>query len=252
MQRNIIVLVFLISLLSCRDGKNDISILEYDLDRIELSLASNTLEKIEKFQREYVMNPAKWGTQHYKAEYIVALADSLLREIHNSESLKPAVQSIIYTISDGIDLLKLQNEHSQLLREQRFNYWKNNEYFAHQRYSLAIDIRLCINDILDELYNQVDLNSFNFNVIKPIVIDSSNVVRVGETYTAMIGLLAYDSTCMPGVWMDEYHLDVQSGTGIYRASSNIPGEKRFGGKIKVISRNHEVKTLFYERTYEVK
>jgi hypothetical protein len=127
---------------------------------------------------------------------------------------------------------------------QKLNYLLETAFHYDQRSSLALDLTLCISEILDEIIQQVNEGSVAFNKLEVVILESANIVSIGEEYSAKIGIRAYDSTCVPIVKLGDSKLRVEEGYGIYTVRSSTPGEKKYKGTIfisledgRIISRN---------------
>lgn len=96
------------------------------------------------------------------------------------------------------------------------------------------DVRNVEEEMLNYLLGQIDAGDFKVNVLEAVVIPNTSYVFKGQEYRAEIFLAAYDSTKMPKVVLkDGTELDVQSGKGIYRTTSNTVGMRQWGGTIQL-------------------
>ena len=96
------------------------------------------------------------------------------------------------------------------------------------------DVRNVESEMMSYLLEQIDAGDFNVNVMEAVVIPNSNYVFKGQEYRAEIFVAAYDSTNVPEVTLvDGTQLEVEAGKGIYRATSNTTGIKKWGGTIKI-------------------
>ncbi|MFO8240575.1 MAG: gliding motility protein GldM, partial [Dissulfuribacterales bacterium] len=99
---------------------------------------------------------------------------------------------------------------------------------------MQADVRNVESDIIGYLLEQVDAKDFKVNVLEAIVLPNTNVVFKGQEYKAQVFLAAYDSTKAPEVVLDNGQtLDVQSGKGIFTTVSNSPGERTWGGVLRL-------------------
>ena len=245
------IIVACLLLGSCNNSKNAETVLASDLTRIESSLSSSISDRLNGMHIDYELNPTKWIVTLEKAKYLESIADSLLQVIYSEEDLDAGVNGIIGEFMGVASLLELDNKEFERNRITRLNYWMENTVSNAQRVSLSIDLRLCVLDILDELIFQAEVGSIPFNVLKPIILESSNTVSVGEPYIAKIGIQAYDSTSLPIISVDGIELEMQDGFGIYRSTSNKSGIKKISGTIELMYNRKTISTEF-EEDYEVK
>ncbi len=99
---------------------------------------------------------------------------------------------------------------------------------------MQADVRNVESDVINYLLEQIDAKDFKVNVLEAIVLPNSNVVFKGQEYKAQVFLAAYDSTNSPEVILDNGQtLDVQGGKGIFTSTSNTPGDKTWGGILKL-------------------
>ncbi len=113
------------------------------------------------------------------------------------------------------------------------------------------DVRNVESEMMSYLLDQIDAGDFNVNVMQAVVIPNSNYVFKGQEYRAEIFVAAYDSTNVPEVTLaNGTQLDVEKGKGIYTATSNTTGIKKWGGTI-VIDNGGTVINKPFEASFEV-
>jgi len=96
------------------------------------------------------------------------------------------------------------------------------------------DVRNVEAEMLNYLLGQIDAGDFNVNVIRPVVLSNSNYVFTGQEYRAQVFLAAYDSTNVPEVTLDNGTLlETEGGMGIYTATYNSTGIRKWGGTISI-------------------
>jgi gliding motility-associated protein GldM len=99
---------------------------------------------------------------------------------------------------------------------------------------MQADVRNVESDIIGYLLEQVDAKDFKVNVLEAIVLPNTNVVFKGQEYRAQVFLAAYDSTKAPEVILENGQtLEVQGGKGIFTSASNTPGERTWGGVLRL-------------------
>jgi gliding motility-associated protein GldM len=96
------------------------------------------------------------------------------------------------------------------------------------------DVRNVEAEMLNYLLGQIDAGDFKVNVIRPVVLSNSNYVFTGQEYRAQVFLAAYDSTNVPDVELEDGTLlETEGGMGIYSATYNSTGIRRWGGTISI-------------------
>jgi len=96
------------------------------------------------------------------------------------------------------------------------------------------DVRNVEAEMLNYLLGQIDAGDFKVNVIRPVVLSNSNYVFTGQEYRAQVFLAAYDSTNVPEVELENGTLlETEGGMGIYSATYNTTGIRRWGGTISI-------------------
>jgi gliding motility-associated protein GldM len=117
--------------------------------------------------------------------------------------------------------------------------------------NMQANVRNAEAEMIEFLLRQVVAGEIGFNTLKAVVIPDRSLVFPGEEYRARIFLAAYDSTKAPEVQLsDGTLLDIESGQGIYRATSNSLGIKTWGGTIRLDNDGQIIERPFQE-SYEV-
>ena len=105
--------------------------------------------------------------------------------------------------------------------------------------------------MLNYLLGQIDAGDFKVNVIKPVVLSNSNYVFTGQEYKAQVFLAAYDSTNVPEVELENGTLlETEGGMGIYSATYNTTGIRKWGGTIS-IEQDGQVTSKPFSAEFEV-
>jgi gliding motility-associated protein GldM len=116
---------------------------------------------------------------------------------------------------------------------------------------MQADVRNAESEMIDFLLDQVVAGEIGFNTLKAVVIPDRSLVFPGEEYRARVFLAAYDSTKAPEVELEDGTiLNIESGQGIYTATSNSLGVRTWGGTIKLDNEGNIIARPF-EATYEV-
>ena len=117
--------------------------------------------------------------------------------------------------------------------------------------NMQANVRNAEAEMIEFLLGQVVAGEIGFNTLKAVVIPDRSLVFPGEEYRARVFLAAYDSTKAPEVQLaDGTMLDIESGQGIYTATSTSLGVKTWGGTIKLDNDGNVIERPF-ETTYEV-
>jgi gliding motility-associated protein GldM len=113
------------------------------------------------------------------------------------------------------------------------------------------DVRNVEAEMLNYLLGQIDAGDFKVNVIRPVVLSNSNYVFTGQEYRAQVFLAAYDSTNIPEVELENGTiLETESGMGIYSATYNTMGTRKWGGTIS-IEQEGQVTSKTFTAEFEV-
>ena len=136
------------------------------------------------------------------------------------------------------------------------------------------DVRNAESDAIRYLYSQIEAGSFNFNLLEPVVIPSSNYVMRGTDYSANIFMAAFDTTSDPTVYIGEYDstiaddgtveykmkgevgrdyqaVPIRGGKGVYKVPSSSTGWKRWGGIISLKRLDGGVTSKPFKAEYQV-
>jgi len=113
------------------------------------------------------------------------------------------------------------------------------------------DVRNVEAEMLNYLLGQIDAGDFKVNVIRPVVLSNSNYVFTGQEYRAQVFLAAYDSTNVPEVELENGTLlETDGGMGIYSATYNSTGIRKWGGTIS-IEQDGQVTSKSFTAEFEV-
>ncbi len=99
----------------------------------------------------------------------------------------------------------------------------------------ATDIRNVESDVINFCIAQVDAGTWKFNKIEAIVNSPTNYVMVGGEYKAEVFIAASDSTQAPSILVGGRRIKVENGKGMYSGGTGSPGEKSWGGVIRLQS-----------------
>lgn len=212
----------------------------------------------QEFLRDYATNPAVTKTAYSKCVQIhefvketesILLSDSILT--HNNVS----INDFLLSLYPEFDKLNFDAAFIKSLKFKYFQYWIDkklkNPLSKDDAISLIIDLKMFDYEIISHLYYSIANNDFNFNLLRPIVIEKSNNIKVGEVYEAKICFTAFDTTRQASIKINNIELENQNGYGIYRYQTNKPGKKTFKGVIRFPRNNWEFVELPFEHSFTV-
>jgi hypothetical protein len=212
----------------------------------------------QEFLRDYATNPAVTKTAYNKSvqvhEFVketesVLLADSILTSNNIS------INELLLSLYPEFDKLKFDQSFFNPLKLKYFQYWIDkklkNPLSKNDALSIIIDLKMFDFEIMNHLYYNITNNDFNFNLLRPIVIEKSNNIKVGEVYEAKICLTAFDTTRQASIKINNIELENQNGYGIYRYQTSKPGKKTFKGVIRFPRNNWEFVELPFEQSFNV-
>jgi gliding motility-associated protein GldM len=185
--------------------------------------------------------------------YIEEYREFLLSMIDDKEKYSGAVASI-----EGILSTEVPEDFHHNKKKGATPTWEST-YFEYLPLASVItilskmqgDVRNVEAEILNYLLGQIDAGDFKVNVITPVVIPNSNYVFRGQEYRARVFLAAYDSTNVPEVELSNgTMLETDAGMGIYSASYNSTGIRKWGGTIS-IEQDGQVASKTFEAEFEV-
>jgi len=231
-----IPILFILFLLGCSQKPNLQKQIELQKDLIELQYI-NTLNDIDV---HYATNPVKYedlfGYVQALRKRFNALEEELLRPgFINDEISKAKVHEYYKYVS-------LPNYDRTLDKEFRKCKAGINELFTSKTQSreekelLVLYLKTFQNFLVRTLLDEMSVNDFKFNKIRPVVVEKSNKVKLGEEYEARIFLAAIDTTKVPLYKIEncEVFLGIQ-GEGIVRYKTNSKGNHVWDGTVSWVS-----------------
>lgn len=254
--KNYLAIILLLTVTCCTSNSNKSSFSDSYLQRIDslIELKDNDLSI--ELDRAYASNPALASSVHRKAIYLNQMVEEFQQIIYSDSTLsknKITVNDLITATYLEIDKFKLDPKFIERLKARYLEYWVLKDLTPPIKkedvQSFMIDFKLFNYDIKEYLYNQIHANDFNFNVLKPIIIEKSNLVNAGETYEAKIGLIPIDTTRYPEIKVGEYNLEYVDGFGIYRSRFMTKGKKAIKGYIVFQKNNLLLDTIPFEHSY---
>lgn len=132
--------------------------------------------------------------------------------------------------------------------------WETNNFYHNPAVAvIAIltkmqnDVKNAESDIINVLYNRIDVNSFKFDTLSARVNANSNYVLIGDEYKAEVFVAGFSTTSNPQIWLGEYDsttgnikgpidstsVKVNNGVGILDVSPSTEGTTDWGGIIRM-------------------
>lgn len=238
--------LILLILLGCNSQQEDKS-----LNNLEEILKKEIEQNLIMFDRRSAENPVK-GDKSRRIAYGI---DKNFKKVYSLiEASNPISDSIQKYFNNGLYYYGTSRiEMDSLIRgrvEIINNTLKKNT-ITNSKLELLISELEC--NLLSETFNDVDKNSFKFNVLRAIVVPEKTEVKSGEIYQAKIYIAAHDTTLAPSIKFEDEFLPLEDGYGTLRISSSTKGLKKYNGTIdwRVDGQNKYI-TLPYEIIYTVK
>ncbi|WP_143309765.1 type IX secretion system motor protein PorM/GldM [Chitinophaga vietnamensis] len=97
------------------------------------------------------------------------------------------------------------------------------------------DIKNSESAIIDDLFRQIDAQSFKFDKVRPFISLNSKNLMEGQTVTAQIAVGAYSSTVNPTITVNGQSVQAKDGLGTFTATAAGIGEKTISGTITLPS-----------------
>ncbi|WP_423130514.1 hypothetical protein [Gaoshiqia sp. Z1-71] len=126
------------------------------------------------------------------------------------------------------------------------------------------------NELTSYLYNSIEADYYKFNKLQAMVVDSSENVKVGETYHANIFLAAFDTTRYPAIMVTDYsqpdsillldrpdnkrifYIDAIDGKGDYKMKVHKLGKHGFKGVIQFPNSKGEIEKFMFYKEFTVR
>lgn len=257
---NKIYMLFLFAILvGCKNPSNDSQLSLEQLKRVDQLLTQNLENLAFDLSRANAVNTEFAGKNYQKAKQLQILISEMQSFISNknvlpNESL--SVSEFLSLMNPYVDSVDIDKKVIDPLKLKYIGYWTEmdppNPLSDVQLVSVIIDLKMFEYEVLDYLFRDLTSNDFNFNVLKPIVIETSNNVKAGETYEAKICLTAFDTTRYIDVMVDGQSLKTVEGYAIYTYKSNNPGVKKIKGKISFPRNSYEMVFIPFEHSFVIK
>jgi gliding motility-associated protein GldM len=132
--------------------------------------------------------------------------------------------------------------------------WENNNFYHNPAVAvIAIltkmqnEVKNAEADIINALYNEINVNSYKFDTLSARVNATSNYVLIGDDYKAEIYVAGFSTTSNPQIWLGEYDsttnsikgpidstsVKVENGVGILTKAPETEGTTELTGIIRV-------------------
>lgn len=116
---------------------------------------------------------------------------------------------------------------------------------------MQIDIKNAENNVISNLYGQIDAASYKFNRLGAQILAKSTYVMEGDPFEAEIFLAAEDTTQQPEIFVGNTQLPMREGKGVYRVPTSKPGTFKWSGLIKYKTPEGNYNTYPFEGEYQV-
>ncbi|MBI3500494.1 MAG: gliding motility protein GldM [Bacteroidetes bacterium] len=149
----------------------------------------------------------------------------------------------------GLDIANVFNHH-----ENKEVTWENNIFYHNA--SIAVmclltkmqnDVKNGEADIINTLFNRIDVNSFKFDTLSARVNAESKIVLIGDQYRAEIFAAGFSTTANPQIWLGTYDsttgnikgpidstsVKVSKGVGTYTIAPGAEGTTEYTGIIRM-------------------
>jgi len=135
---------------------------------------------------------------------------------------------------------------------------------------LKLDVLDLECELLSYLHNSMEADYYKFNKLQAVVLDSSDHIKVGETYHASIFLAAFDTTRCPAIMVADcsqpdsilqldrpdneriFYIGVIDGKGDYKVKVNKTGIHGFKGVIKFPNSDGEMEKFMFSKEFVVR
>ncbi|SFF90082.1 hypothetical protein [Sunxiuqinia elliptica] len=227
---------------------------------------------LSKIQKKYAMNPQMAKPYFEFSSFLETKFDSILYFVDQENSKEVYNRFInLYSYiepSSYFDSKYIQ----QIVIPNWFNKWIGNEKkydFSDNKEILKLDVLNLENELLNYLYNSIEADYFKFNQIQAMIVDSSNNIKVGETYHANIFLAAFDTTKYPLIMVADssqpdsvllmgrpdnkrlFEIEVINGKGIYKKKVHKAGIHGFKGVYCYPAPNGDLLRLTFYQEFNV-
>lgn len=262
-----ILIIGLIILCSCESKEN-----QYFQEESKV-VNAKIMQNLSMIYEKFLMNP-EVATGHYEfASFLHTSFDSIHYFIDN-ENFEEVHNRFIDLYSHIKPSSYLDSEYIQdFVLPNHFNKWIGNEKkydFSADKEILKFDMLNLENEFINYLYNSIEADYFKFNQIQAMVVDSSNNIKVGETYHANIFLAASDTTQYPLIMVADFsqpdsillmnqpdnkrlfEIDVINGKGDYKIQVSRPGKHGYKGVICYPAANGKIIRLMFYNEFQVR
>ena len=268
MKKYILILTTgLIILYSCGNKEK-----EYFLNESEI-VNEQILHNLSKIEENYMLNPAMAKPYFIIADYLKFSFDSILYFV-DQENFNEVHNRFINLYSDLKPNTYFDSKYIQeLVITNHFNKWIGSEKkydFSENKEILKLDLLNLEDELTSYLYNSIEADYYKFNRLQAMVMDSSDNIKVGETYHANIFLAAEDTTVYPSIMVTDlsqpdsilflnkpdnkrlFLIDAIDGKGIYKMKVNKPGKHGFKGVILIRNSNREIERFMFSKEFMVR
>lgn len=256
--KNLLFISALTLLISCSHNSKNHELASQHLTRVD-SLISIQNEKLSlEFKRDCMSNPAISGQAFVKCaqvyDFVRETETALLNDSILNRNNIP-ISDFLLSLYPEFDKLNFDKEIIHPLKVKYLQYWidKNpqNPLSKDEALSIVIDLKMFYYELMSQVYYNLRSHDFNFNTLKPIIIEETNTIKVGDNYEAKICFMAFDTTRDAIVIVNNVELEIQNGYGIYRYHAKKPGKNTFKGLIIFPRNNWDMVEYPFEHSFTV-
>jgi hypothetical protein len=253
------ILIIILPLISCSQTEKHSKIAYNQLIRIEQFLSQKIEENYSILALEAAYDRERAGINYNKSIELRSIMKETQYLIENdSVGLRHNLTIAIFleSLKNYLDTFMLAPHFVDTLKHRHLDYWIEKDppspLSKEQAISIIIDLKTLENNVLYYLIQGLTLNDFNFNVIKPLICESSNIVSKREVYEAKIYMTAFDTTRHPSIEINNNKIPIEEDYGIYRFKSNSPGLKTLKGTLAFPKNDHEMVYVPIDHSFIVK
>jgi|GEM_PF-4650329 len=230
-----IPILFILFLLGCQQNPN----IQKQIELQESLLDSKYRMMLADLDLKYTMNPAKYMGLFEYIRNLDQRFDEVQKEVLVTDGYGDKSKEIVFNyykmVESGLTHGYLEDEFKKC-RECINDILLGKSKSMEERKMTVLFLKTCHTSFIEEIIGEVTNHDFKFNKIRPVVVEKSNKVKLGEEYEARIFLIAIDTTKIPLYKIEncEVFLGTQ-GEGIVRYKANSKGNHVWGGTVSWVS-----------------
>ncbi|MGE4289157.1 MAG: hypothetical protein AB7E36_10730 [Salinivirgaceae bacterium] len=266
MKQNYFIFI-LILLFSCNQSPNDY------LEKESAISKEKTEYFLFEIEKKYALNPDKIEPFIEISRELNRQFDLINKSIYNKDFLAAhKYLDNIVTYTKETELFKTNYILKFILpkrTEQWVNVNKNNLNKVLKNDTFGLDMIKLKSELIQFIYSSIERDYYKFNKIFPVIVDSSNIIKVNETYVANIFLAGIDTTQNPQMMVANlgesddvllwdkadnerlFNLVVENGVGIYKMTARKPGTKELKGVVLIKNPDGKIEKYMFSKKFKV-